>query len=347
MGKITPKHILVIRLSAMGDAAMTVPVLQVFAQTYPEIKITVLSKPFLKPLFNKIPNVNFFAAEVKSKHKGILGLLKLAIALRKLDINAVADLHNVLRSKLLRTFLGFYGIPASKINKGRTEKKALTRESEKQFVQLKTTHQRYADVFKALGFPLDLSTFDPPKKQDLSPRLNALFNDSPKKVIGIAPFAAFHGKMYPIDLMEKVIEILEKQNQYQIFLFGGGKQEIEVLERLGKTHKTITNIAGKLDFEDELRLISNLDVMLAMDSGNAHLSALYGVKTITLWGLTHPYAGFAPFNQDSDYAILANREKYPLIPTSVYGNTCPEGYEDAMKSISPETVAAKIIQVLG
>ena len=86
--------------------------------------------------------------------------------------------------------------------------------------------------------------------------------------------------------------------------------------------------------------------MLSMDSGNAHLAAMLGKKVITIWGVTHPYAGFAPFNQPDDYALLADREKFPFIPTSVYGNTFPEGYENAAGSISAEEIIAKITSVI-
>jgi len=87
-----------------------------------------------------------------------------------------------------------------------------------------------------------------------------------------------------------------------------------------------------------LELISNLDVMLSMDSGNAHIAAMLGVKVITLWGATHPFAGFLPFNQPLETALVSDREKYPLLPTSVYGNKKVAGYEDAMRTISVESI---------
>lgn len=86
--------------------------------------------------------------------------------------------------------------------------------------------------------------------------------------------------------------------------------------------------------------------MLSMDSGNGHLAVMYGVPVISLWGVTHPYAGFAPFDQAPENNLVADRTKYPLIPTSIYGNKFPEGYEDAMKTVLPQDVAAKIISVL-
>ena len=79
-----------------------------------------------------------------------------------------------------------------------------------------------------------------------------------------------------------------------------------------------------------------------MDSGNAHLAAMLGIKTVTIWGVTHPFAGFAPYNQPADYALLSDRNKFPKIPTSVYGNTYPENYKEASRSISPKTIIEKI-----
>lgn len=340
-----PTHILVIRLSAMGDVAMTVPVIRVFSQTYPEVKITVLSRPFFKPLFEGIPNLDFMEADVYGKHKG-LGLIKLAKEAKSLGIDAVADLHDVIRSKIISEYLRVKGTKIASIDKGRKEKRDLINAEGKNISQLKTTHQRYADVFEKLGFPVDLGNPQFPVPQRLVPKLNALIGVEPKKLIGIAPFAAHTSKMYPLDLMKKVIAELDASEKYRIFLFGGGKKEVEQLNKLAKPFGNVSNMAGILNFEEELSLISNLDLMISMDSGNGHLAALFGIPVITLWGVTHPYAGFAPFNQPESNQLIADREKYPLIPTSIYGNKFPKGYEEAMNTIAPETVLLKIKKVL-
>ncbi|MFT5648251.1 MAG: ADP-heptose:LPS heptosyltransferase, partial [Aureispira sp.] len=142
-----PTHILVIRLSALGDVAMTVPVLRVVAKRYPQLKLTIVSRAFYKPLFDGVPNIKFLEADVYGKHKGI-GLLKLAKESKKLGIDAVADLHSVIRSKVITNFLGFNGIKTASIDKGRADKKALTNAEHRDFNPLKSTHQRYADVFE-------------------------------------------------------------------------------------------------------------------------------------------------------------------------------------------------------
>lgn len=335
-----PKHILVIRLSAMGDVAMTVNILRAFTTQYPHVKLTVLTRGFFAPFFRDLKNVTIFNADVKGKHKGVLGLFKLSKELKALGIDAVADLHNVLRSNLLTSF--FFGIKTEQINKGRAEKKALvTKES---FQQLKTTHQRYADVFERLGFPIDISNPTFPERQTLNETTLEKVGTDALQWIGIAPFAAFEGKMYPLDLMENVIKTLSKS--YKIVLFGGGAKEITVLDNFQNSYDNVVNLAGKLTLNEELDVISNLDVMLSMDSGNAHIAAMLGIKVITVWGITHPFAGFAPFHQPKDFTLLADAKIYPLIPTSIYGNKCPETYLKAAGSIAPEVVIAKIKAVI-
>ncbi len=341
-----PEHILVIRLSAMGDVAMTVPVLRVFSETYPKVKLTVLSRKFFQPFFEDLPNVNFLEAEVEGKHKGFLGILKLSKEAKALGIDAVADLHNVIRSKIITKCLWFSGKKAATVNKGRAEKKALTRETNKIFKQLKTTHQRYADVFEKLGFSLDLSKFKPLLRKDFNKKLQELVGATSKKIIGIAPFAAYKSKMYPLDLMREVISGLDKTQKFHIVLFGGGKEEIKQLNIFEKDFLSVKNAAGKLNFTEELALISNLDVMLSMDSGNGHLAAMYGIPTITLWGVTHPFAGFVPYGNALENSLVSDREKYPLLPTSIYGNKFPEGYEDSMKTILPQKIIDKLILIV-
>ena len=331
------------RLSAMGDVAMTVPVLRAFVQQNPEIKITVVSRPFFKPFFEGIPNLSFFAFDEKQRHKGFFGLLRLFQDLKALHIDAFADLHNVLRSKIVRTLFDLSGKKTAFVDKARAEKAALTRAENKIFKPLTTMFQRHAKVFEELGFKVDLSSPTFPEKAVLDTEIIQLIGKNNQKLIGIAPFAQYDSKVYPLDLMQEVINQLAENPENKILLFGGGKKEIELLESLSKDKESVVVVAGQLKFQQELQLISNLDVMLSMDSGNAHLAAMFGVKVITLWGATHPFTGFLPFNQPLENALVSDRNLFPKLPTSVYGNKIVEGYEDAMRTISPESIVKLLI----
>lgn len=327
----------------MGDVAMTVPVLRAFSIQNPDVKITVVSRPFFKPFFDAIPNVSFFGVDLKKRHKGFLGLFRLFLDLKKLEITHVADLHNVLRSKVVRNLFALSGKKVAATDKGRADKKALTRTENKIFEPTKSMFERHVETFKKLGFQVDLSHPKFPEKAILSNEILSKIGEvSEIKLIGIAPFAQYESKVYPLDLMQNVIDELAKNPNQKILLFGGGNEEIQKLSQLQNHHKNVVVVAGKLNFHEELQLISNLNVMLSMDSGNAHIAAMLGVKVITLWGATHPFAGFKPFNQPVENCLVSDRVKYPLLPTSVYGNKIVPGYEDAMRTILPDEVVKKI-----
>lgn len=326
----------------MGDVAMTVPVLRAVVLKHPDAKITVVSRPFFQPFFDGIPNVHFFGVYLKERHKGVLGLFRLFSDLRKLNIDVVADLHNVLRSKVVRTLFAITGKKVAATNKGRDEKKGLTSLTNKVFAPVKLMTERHAETFEKLGFQIDLNISTFPERAILSEEIIKIAGKKEENWIGIAPFAQYESKVYPLDLMQQVIDNLAENKKHKIFLFGGGATEIKKLNQLQKQQENVIIVAGKLAFEEELKLISNLDIMLSMDSGNAHIAAMLDVKVITLWGATHPYAGFKPFNQPDDFCLTSDRTQYPLLPTSIYGNKKVAGYEDVMRTILPSQVVEKI-----
>ncbi len=341
------KHILVIRLSAMGDVAMTVPVIRALLQQHNDIKVTVVSRPFFKPFFEGIDRVDFFGVDLKNRHKGFFGIYRLYQDLKKLKIDFVADFHNVLRSKILRTFFKSNGKKTAFTDKGRSEKKALTRIEKKVLKPVKSMVDRHVDTLTKLGFTIDLSKINFPEKSVLSDEILTITNEkSDDNWIGIAPFAQYQTKVYPLDLMKETVKLLAENPQNKLFLFGGGEEEISKLNMLQQNLSNVTVVAGKLKFTQELSLIQHLNVMLSMDSGNGHIAAMYGVSVITLWGQTHPYAGFIPFNQPLENSFIPDLEKYPFLPTSVYGNKIIEGYGDAMRSIQPQQIVNKINELL-
>jgi len=324
----------------MGDVAMTVPVLSAFSNAHPKVTLTVLTKKKFAPLFRGLKMVTVISADFNTTHKGVLGLYRLSKLLRNTQVEAVADLHNVLRTKILKFFLS--GIKFHQIDKGRFEKKALITGKTK--TPLRTTTQRYADVFRSLGFEfeIDSPSFPAPKQLDtaITKELGAFSNS----VIGVAPFAAYASKTYSISKMDQVISKLQKESK--VVLFGGGANEKKQLEAIASKYSNVFCVAGKFSLEQELDIISNLKVMLSMDSSNGHMAAMFGVNVVTLWGVTHPSAGFAPFHQKETNNILSDQDKYPKIPTSIYGNRYPEGYEFAMQTITVETVVKTVQETL-
>lgn len=339
-----PKHILVIRLSAMGDVAMTVPVLQQLLQQNPGLQVTVLTQKHFIPLFDSLERISVYPVETKGKHKGIKGIYKLYHELRKeYHFDAVADLHNVLRSKLIRFLFNTGGIKSVAIDKGRKEKKQLTAKINKKLLPLKTGFQRYADVFTVLGLPVILNTLQQTfPKQDLRRAAAALFSPD-KKNICIAPFAKHKEKMYPADKMKSIIRNLIEKDSYQVFLLGGGKEETKILSAWEKEFPGVINLAGKFPFREELAIISNMDLMISMDSANMHLASLYGVPVLSVWGATHPFAGFYGWGQPEANAVQIDLY---CRPCSVFGNKpCYRGDHACMQLLPEEMIQQKIIEL--
>lgn len=337
--------ILVIRFSAMGDVAMTAPVLKEFTTHYPGVKLTVVSRPLFTPFFKDIPNLQFHAFEPKGRHKGFTGLIKLFLELRRLPVTRVADLHNNLRSRILTILFFLCGIKIARVNKARTEKKQLTRKRDKVLKPLSPVTERYASVFAALGYPFQLSHQLPPARPEkLSEQLQQL-TATPKntKWIGISPFAQHAQKVYPYHKMETVLMALAAQG-YKLFIFGGGEEEKEIAGRWAAKHPLITPVIGKVNLEQELLLISNLDLMISMDSSGMHLASLKGIPVISIWGATHPYMGFLGYGQSAANAVQIDLY---CRPCSVYGNIpCYRGDLACMNNLSENVVINTITHQL-
>lgn len=340
------KHILIIRLSAMGDVAMTVPVITALVQQHKNVKVTVVSRPFFKPFFEGIERVAFFGVDLENRHKGFFGIYRLFNDLKPLKIDFVADFHNVLRSKILRTFFKLTGTKVAFTNKGRKEKKELTKLQKKILKPVKPMVQRHVDTLELLGFKVILAKIVFPEKPVLKDEFTTITGEKlSNKWIGIAPFAQYKTKVYPTALMQHVIAEIAKNKLHKIFLFGS-KSELGQLKELQQNLTNVILVPNVFNFKQELQLIPYLNVMLSMDSGNAHIAAMYGVQVVTLWGNTHPYAGFVPFNQPMTNSLIPNLDTFPFIPTSVYGNKIVPGYENVMESIAPNDVIAKLNSIL-
>lgn len=321
----------------MGDVAMLVPIVLALQNQNESMKITVVSNSFFEPIFKQIDNVAFIGIDTKNTHKGFVGIFKIFKQIYSLKPTHFADLHNSLRSRIIRFLLFILGVKIAVLDKGRKEKKDLI--SNKNFKALKHTTERYADVLRKLKFnlslekPYFLNKLLPPEKYQ-----TVLANYS--NFIGVAPFAMHEAKTYPLDLMQDVIFGLAKKEGVFIFLFGG-KNEREALLNLSQNKENIQVVA--CNFKEELALISNLNVMLSMDSGNGHLSAIYGVKTITLWSGTHPFAGFSPYFQPIENCITPNKKEFPSLPNSIFGNKMSEDVKRGFRSIEVERVVGKVI----
>ena len=344
------EHILIIRFSAIGDVAMAVPVVYSLATQYPDLRITVLSRRFARPFFDDLaPNVDFMEADLKGEYRGVKGLNALYRRLPAKQFTKIADLHNVLRSEYLRMRFNMGRYRVEHINKHRRDRRKLTSYKNKVRAQLRTPFENYADVLARLGYPvkLEFTSLFPPEGGNLN-LLPAIIG--PKKNfeqwIGVAPTAAHPGKCYPVDRSRQVIEELIRRHPHaRIFLFGRGRKEDDLFTQWCREIPHCVYVSQHLEnMQQELILMSHLDVMLSMDSSNMHMASLTATPVVSVWGATHPYGGFMGWKQPAENAIQADLD---CRPCSIYGKRpCRRGDLACMNLIHPETIIEKIEQII-
>lgn len=327
--------ILVIRFSALGDIAMTVPVLASLCRQYPELQVTMLTSKMGEKIYKAVldlPNLQVRGIDVKKDYKGIGGLNRLYRELRTEGYDAVADLHDVLRTKWLNLRFSLHKMTKARIDKGRADKKALV--SHRRNEQLKSSIERYREVFEVLGLKVDLDFTPTPLTSDLI--LKSDIN------IGIAPFAQHKGKIYPKEQMLEVIDrLLAEKEDLHIYLFGGPEEQTELDGWASRNPERITNTAGRQYLGDDLRMMSKLNCMISMDSANMHMASLVGCRVVSIWGATDIKAGFYGYRQKTEDILSLNLE---CRPCSIYGNKpCRFGDFRCMTGISPESVVKRVL----
>lgn len=339
------RSILISRFSALGDVAMTIPVVYSVCEANPQCEFIFITKKFTAQLFLNPPaNLKVIGIHTDS-YKGVIGLYHLAAEIKeKYNVEAFADLHASLRTRIIAFWLRLMGVKVATIRKGKRGKRALTRRYNKVMVPLVSTRARYREVFFRLGLHYKESfqgiNFSIAKENIALPATLPL-PSAECAGIGIAPFAAHRGKVYPEELMLQVIQGIRKKGNYIIYIFGAGAEETNTIARWALKYDNIVNIAAlHLGLPAEMLLMSRLQVMISMDSANMHIASLVGTRVISIWGATHPFCGFMGWKQKKEDAIQLDMV---CRPCSVFGNKpCYRGDFHCMYGISPERIINQI-----
>lgn len=324
-------RILVIRFSALGDVAMTIPVLLEVLEQNPDVQIDFLTRPFMAKLIPHHPRLQAIGADVDKEFKGFRGLRKLSSKLKAVsEYDAIADLHFVLRSRILTYFLQSSKVKVASLDKGREEKAKLIRKKNKVRLPLKHMTERYAEVFRTLGVQANLT--------------HHLHPSSERSGIGFAPFAQHRGKAWPLESARKLLELLQNDGR-SILLFGAPNEE----DLLAELSRNLTNVSihrGK-GIASDIEAMKNLEMMISMDSANMHLASLAQIPVVSIWGATHPNAGFLGYGQSLEFAVQVSTDQLSCRPCSVFGNKpCYRGDWACLNRISPEEVASLVKRLL-
>jgi ADP-heptose:LPS heptosyltransferase len=348
---VSLRKILVVRFSALGDAALLVPVIRSLVHTYQDVEVTVVTRPKFAPLFYDIERVVVFPADVDYTYTGLFGMRDLFRTLiKKGDYEVMIDCHDHIRTIILRTLFKIFGTPVVVFDKGRKEKQMFARKSNKVVAPLRHTIIRYLQAFEKAGFFFKL--VDPPyfslndSLREVASEFLAKNNLVKKeKWIGIAPFAMHASKIWPLENYPSLIENILSKTPAKFFLFGGGDKEVKYFQNLQqKFPDNCIIVAGQLKLRQEIVVMQQLDLMVCVDSANMHLAVLSGVPVVSIWGGTHPEVGFSPFMAGSESIIQISRDELPCRPCSVYGReTCYVGGFPCQTRITAEVLAQRVL----
>lgn len=326
---------LVIRFSALGDVAMTIPAIYSLAEQYPHLHIDVVTRPFFSRLFiNRPKNVDVHGFDLNKEYKGVAGTFRLLRQLSTFKPDYVADLHNVLRTWIIDRYFKLKGVKVEMVDKLRSHRDDILKKG----IPQPNFINRYADVFTKLDFPISLT-------------FNSLIDDNedltiPFEIkhpaIGIAPYARYYNKTYPLSRMRETVNLLTAEG-YNVYLFGGRGKEAEELAHWQASNIHCVSLAGRFSLEEEITLMGKMDLMVSMDSANQHMAALSGTKVLSIWGSTTPGCGFLGYHQTADNALCLNLDCQPC--TVAGSPECPLGHLNCMNSITPIQIVDKIKQM--
>jgi ADP-heptose:LPS heptosyltransferase len=322
----------------MGDVALVAPVIRAMRTAYPDAEITFLTKKLFVPFFpSGDPGLRFFTPDFRGRHAGFSGIFRLYHDLRKSGrFDHLIDLHDVLRSKILRILFLSSGTSVSVISKGRREKRRLIKGRSRR--QLKHTVERYSNLFRSAGYLVKPLHEPSLVAEETIPEWVLAGSGTGEIKIGIAPFAKHILKRWPEDYLKLLLKKIGSDRKVRFFIFAGA-EEREQAEKFAAEAGNALNICGKLTLSQEVALMQKLDLMIAMDSSNMHMAALAGARVISIWGATDPLAGFGAWTQPDEYSIRIPVSELPCRPCTVYGKgKCRRGDFACMMWLKPETV---------
>lgn len=330
-------NVLVIRLSALGDVAIMVPLVERYASANPDLRFTIAGPPLLQPLFEGMPNVEYLGLKKKQS------FIKIYQVLNAVGADTVIDLHKVNRVGFALTLLRLrhlfdFHFRLCALRKGKLSRWLFLHHW--RTTPRKPQFERYDDVFRRAGLKENEELRMKHEESTNATKNSSSFTPhSSSPTIGIAPFAQHKGKIWPAELMQQLIGLLARRG-YSVILFGS-KDEAPTLEQWAEPYEGVTSVAGKQSFREELEIIKSLSLMVSMDSANMHFASALGVPVVSIWGATHPDFGFYPYNQNRSNALCAN---LPCQPCSAYGNRpCRFGDYRCLHAVTPQMVLDKIL----
>jgi heptosyltransferase-2 len=335
------EKIFIIQTSFLGDAVLTLPMIQKLKEIFPNSSISVLCIPSTKEIFDHSSDVDdVIVYDKRDKQKSLSSFIGLIKLIRKNKFSRIYSPHRSFRTSMLVLFSGTgttFGFDISSCS----------------FIY--RTRIQYIKSKHEVARNLDLIGYDTSdEKWKVLPKINipdaitnrvdrAINGLDIKMMVAIAPGSVWNTKIYPRKYFEEVIKYLVDNNIF-VILIGGSDDEKLCRGIEEKFNVRVKSFAGKLSAVESVALLKKCALLISNDSAPTHLGMIADIPTITIYCSTIPEFGFFPYNQKSRSISLDGLE---CKPCGIHGHReCPLKTFDCGNKLLPEVMIAWIKEIL-
>ncbi len=335
------ERILVIQTAFIGDAILTLPMIQKLKENYPQSHIDVIAIPSTSEIFRSSPFVNdTIVLDKRNKHKSIRSLIKFAKELRSKNYSFVYSPHRSFRTALLVLLLN------TKVSFG--FETASLRHVYKNLIKYSLDEHEVKRNLKLAGFNSSNEEWRILPQINIGTTIIEKINNeiiffAGKKLAAIAPGSVWETKKYPFEYFYEIIKYLVSIDYFVILI--GGKEDIDLCDALeNKFNEAVKSFAGSLSLIESIELLKRCKFLVCNDSAPTHMGMCVDIPTITIYCSTSKSFGFYPYNEKS---ISISYDDLECKPCGIHGyKECPIKTFDCGINLKPKKVIDAIKKIV-
>lgn len=330
--------ILVIQTAFLGDAVLTLPMIQKLKEIEPDSIIDVVSIPSTEEVFRASPYVNdVIIFDKKDRQKSLAALIRFIKFLRNKRYTKIYSPHRSFRSSLIVYFSGVKvtcGFSTSSLKKAYRVIVPYRKDRHEVQRNLDLIRYNYTEESWRILPEVEIS-FEIKDKIDEFLNINGVNN----KFAAIAPGSVWNTKIYPKEYYVEIIRYLNL-NSFSVILIGGNADVNLCQEIAAKFDRNIINAAGKFTVVETVELLKKAAILISNDSAPTHLGMCADIPVLTLFCSTVPDFGFFPYSYKSSYLSYNDLN---CKPCGIHGlKRCPIKTFDCGYKLYPERVIEEI-----
>lgn len=337
------EKILVIQTAFIGDAILTLPMIQMLKKLYRESEIHVLCIPSTEEIFLASSGVREVKVlDKRNKHKSLISLYNFAKNLRKERYTRIYSPHRSFRTALLVMLLGkreAYGFSTSSL-----------KHVYKHLIEYKPEHHEVQRNLDLIGYNYSVNEWRILPELDISPDIKNKIDSYIKNIgidnnyICIAPGSVWNTKIYPVEYFEDIIKDITNNSRYNVLLIGGESDEILCSNIASEFAGKVYSAAGKFKIIESIEILKRSKLLITNDSAPTHMAMCANIPVMTIYCSTTADFGFYPYNIGS--SILSYDDLF-CKPCGIHGyDKCPINTFKCGYSLKPDIVVKKLEEMI-